>query len=444
MRIIDNAITTLVGEESRSNRLKGILAAPNGSLYGIPFSARRVVKFNPIDKSMTHIGPDFGDGKWHNGAMTDNGVIYCPPSDSHRRGILKIDTKNDTATELDANLLPQQGGGMWMSCAVALDGCIYFMPWNAHRIMKLDPNNNDTISSVGYDLGEGLRKYIGTVVGIDGCVYGIPYHSSRILKYDPINDIISFVGERIIAYFNCTGGALGRDGFIYAIQDSRVLKIDTTNNSHCFVGRSMDGNHRRGRGWLDGILGIDGCIYWPPMDACRTLKYDPHSNQTSLVGRDFGIQRMKWITGALAADGVIYCIPSTASTARKILAIDPLREFSDLMKTHMEEHPEELGFLFRINDTDTASNRTYFDCAVTKFGMQQVLEIVQEHLPPANEVCAVCGLYPFMIAASCQESSLSVIYLLLRQVPFLINRKSNSAVENTNDLKRKRNIEDTI
>ena len=110
----------------------------------------------------------------------------------------------------------------------------------------------------------------------------------------------------------------------------------------------------------------------------------------------------------------------------------------------MEEHPEELGFLFRINDTDTASNRTYFDCAVTKFGMQQVLEIVQEHLPPANEVCAVCGLYPFMIAASCQESSLSVIYLLLRQVPFLINRKSNSAVENTNDLKRKRNIEDTI
>ena len=39
----------------------GFMAAPNGFLYGIPCSARQVAKFNPVDKSITHIGPDFGD-----------------------------------------------------------------------------------------------------------------------------------------------------------------------------------------------------------------------------------------------------------------------------------------------------------------------------------------------------------------------------------------------
>ena len=56
---------------------------------------------------MTRIGPDFGDRwtKWISGAMTANGIIYCPPTDDDR-GILKIDTNTDNVTELDANLLP--------------------------------------------------------------------------------------------------------------------------------------------------------------------------------------------------------------------------------------------------------------------------------------------------------------------------------------------------
>ena len=79
---MDNAITTLVGEELEGGDEKygGNLAAPDGCIYGIPVQARQVSKFNPVDRSMTHIGPDFGGGrKWSSGAMTDNGVIYCPP-----------------------------------------------------------------------------------------------------------------------------------------------------------------------------------------------------------------------------------------------------------------------------------------------------------------------------------------------------------------------------
>jgi len=64
--------------------------------------------------------------------MTDDGVIYCPPSNQFYGILLKIDTNTDDVTELDPDLLPPQkdvdDDDMWMSCAVALDGCIYFMP----------------------------------------------------------------------------------------------------------------------------------------------------------------------------------------------------------------------------------------------------------------------------------------------------------------------------
>ena len=58
---MNNAITTLVGEELEGDEKWGAsLAAPNGSLYGIPDSrARRVAKFNPVDDSLTEIGPEF-------------------------------------------------------------------------------------------------------------------------------------------------------------------------------------------------------------------------------------------------------------------------------------------------------------------------------------------------------------------------------------------------
>ena len=58
-----NAISTLIGEKLHEGIGKywGTVACiNNGCIYGIPLSARRVIKFNPVDKSITYIGPDFG------------------------------------------------------------------------------------------------------------------------------------------------------------------------------------------------------------------------------------------------------------------------------------------------------------------------------------------------------------------------------------------------
>ena len=96
---MSDVITTLVGEELEGGGAKwlGTLAAPNGSVYGTPYNARRVAKFETVSKSMTHIGPDFvGWYKWVSGAITESGIIYCAPHDD--RGILKIDTNTDNVT----------------------------------------------------------------------------------------------------------------------------------------------------------------------------------------------------------------------------------------------------------------------------------------------------------------------------------------------------------
>ena len=78
--------------------------------YGIPYNARRVVKFDPLDKSFTEIGPDLGDGKWSCGVRANTGNIYCAPH-SRDQHILKINTNNGTVETLENVELPETGGG---------------------------------------------------------------------------------------------------------------------------------------------------------------------------------------------------------------------------------------------------------------------------------------------------------------------------------------------
>jgi hypothetical protein len=123
-------------------------------------------------------------------------------------------------------------GGLWASGALAQDNNIYYMPANACWIMRLNPDN-DSLSSVGDDLGEGSnKKYSGTVVGNDDFLYGIPYEATRIVKFDPTNpDTTSTVGEEIEKGwgFDFGNGVLAGDGYIYAVNGaSQVLQIDTT------------------------------------------------------------------------------------------------------------------------------------------------------------------------------------------------------------------------
>jgi hypothetical protein len=387
----------------------------NGFFYGIPFNARRVVKFNPLDKSLTEIGPDLGEGgyKWRFGVRANNGRIYCAPYCANH--ILKIDPIQGTVETLDDIEMPETGNFLWSSGALAPDNHIYYMPAGARRIMRLNPNN-DTLSSVGDDLGEGMFKYFGTVVGKDDCLYGIPNLAPRILKFDPANpDTTSIVGEEAEEGFKCNTGVLCGDGHIYAGNGAgQVLQIDTVNNNYIWIGDPIySGGY--GVGWGDPIIGADKCIYWPPRNANRVLKFDPETQQLpSLVGDDLGEGRFKWQGGALASDGAIYCIPNNA---KQILAIDPFKEFSTTLQTNMPLYPDELGRLF-LKDEEEEWDETFFESSLRKFGGEKVFQLIEECLPLDAEWAGAHNhgnLPPFMVAASCENCAASVVYYLLRR-----------------------------
>jgi hypothetical protein len=381
-------------------------------LHGIPFNARRVVKFNPLDKSLTEIGPDLGEGgyKWKCGVRANTGSIYCAPHCADH--ILKINTNDGTVETLDDIELPETGGGLWESGALASDNSIYYMPYFARRVMKLNPGN-DSLSSVGDDLGEDEGKYSGTVVGNDDFVYGIPDCATRIVEYNPATTDTTTVGRAAWEGFFCGGnGVLAGDGDIYSVNHSgQVLKVDTTNGNYTWIGDKIA--EFVGQGWGDPIIGVDKCIYWPSYNANRVLKFDPETQQLpSLVGDDLG-EGQKWVGGALlATDGAIYCIPSGAT---QILTIDPFKELAMSMQHSINKYPEELGRLF-VKD---GRNETFYYSAVRKFGIEKGFKFLVEECLPSDEEWADSfsgnSLPLFMVAASCENSAVSVIYHLLRR-----------------------------
>jgi len=164
---------------------------------------------------------------------------------------------------------------------------------------------------------------------------------------------------------------LAGDGYIYAANYSgQVLQIDTTNGNYIWIG---DPIHSDSLHWGNAIIGADKCIYWPPLDANRVLKFDPWTQQLpSLVGDDLGGEEEddKWgaADGALATDGVIYCIPFLNVT--QILAIDPFKELTMAMHNNIQQYPEELGRLF-VKDR---CNKTFYNSAVRKFGAEKVFK----------------------------------------------------------------------
>lgn len=67
--------------------------------------------------------------------------------------------------------------------------------------------------------------------------------------------------------------------------------------------------------WNDCVLGSDGRIYGIPYFAESFFKFDPMTNETSLIGANLG--NKKWITAILGRDKKIYGVPYNAKSILK-------------------------------------------------------------------------------------------------------------------------------
>ena len=438
MNTWNSSLTTLVGGfvepifdgEQNLKKIYAVYCNSNNRVYGIPLFGRYIYKFNPDDKSCTTIDIQQieHDLKLVEGVEDGKGCIYCTAiwKERVRRvrtiyGLVKIDTTRDDAVTL---LGPHHFHILCTTRGVlGLDGNIYYIPKRrSGKMLKLN-TDSDTFEHVGQIVENG---YSWACLGKDGCIYGIPHKINTIVKYDPVTIVTSLVGEKYTFPFDCEcNGALAKNGCIYAFSsyNNWILKIDTNEHGEndTFVAWELITNFSIHEGspyhsYGEAIMGLDGCIYWPPLDANLTLKHDPLNGHTSCVGNNFGTLSLKYYGGALAQDGVIYCIPWHAAM---VLAIDPFRVFQETVAYYMERYPERFGCgLFDNNEKGI----TFFDSAINTYGRRGFEAVI--HLLPKPDVLELPNreLYPYVEAALCPNSALSVVYYLLRQAPDMLRQ----------------------
>ena len=101
-----------------------------------------------------------------------------------------------------------------------------------------------------------------------------------------------------------------------------------------------------------------------------------------------------------------------------------LAEFRTTLKTKMAKNAETFGLLFEISNDDgvdryddEGNEITEYQWAIAKFGIDRVIDTIDACVPSNEPTCEGKHLAPFMVAASCQNSALAVIYHLLRKNP---------------------------
>ena len=318
----------------------GVLAA-DGNIYGIPYNATQVLRFDPRTQQATLVGDELPGGyKWRGGVLAADGNIYGIPCNATQ--VLRFDPRTQQATLVGAEL---PGGAKWYGGVLAADGNIYGIPCDATQVLRFDPRTQQA-TLVGAELPGGAKWY-GGVLAADGNIYGIPCNATQVLRFDPRTQQATLVGAELPGGAKWYGGVLAADGNIYGIpcDATQVLRFDPRTQQATLVGDQLPGDYK----WFGGVLAADGNIYGIPWHATQVLRFDPRTQQATLVGAQLPGD-YKWFGGVLAADGNIYGIPCDATQVLR-LALD-LPEATAELVLELDEQSSEYA---RLESDDPAS-----------------------------------------------------------------------------------------
>ncbi len=318
--------------------------AAGGYVYGVPGTARRVLRISVKSGEMDCIGPEFaGKFKWLRGVDIPSSNDYpegcCIALPCNHLSFLKVvpfdaeTGKRDLVYTIVSHLLYDEcaniSGWYYHGGNLASNGWIYCIPANAKRVAKIHPLT-DEVSFIGPSF-EGGQKWYGGIIGIDGCIYGIPHNAQAVLKIDPSSDEVTLLegthqplhegrwkwhgglraGHKIIGFPNNSDHVLVIDclkSTVYTVGGSNLLK----SGRHRIP---QDGRYK----YLGGALTSDGRVaYLFPCDAERVLRIDIGSDQLSLVGPDLLDGENKFQNGFCGRDGCLYGIPQRAMGVLRI------------------------------------------------------------------------------------------------------------------------------
>ena len=193
---------------------------------------------------------------------------------------------------------------------------VYGIPLTANRDLKFNPTDKSS-APIEPDLGDRY-KYDGGTEDEKGCIYCTPHdcwNTRGMLKIETNTDNVTILDARppeeeegqhntgTGRYFKWTKGALGLDGNIYFMPmdfASPILKLNTDTDTFESVGDELGEGQYSGR-YCWAVRCIDGCIYGIPNMSNHIVKYDPVSQVTSCVGKkhtrhfNFGGNGQRWV-----------------------------------------------------------------------------------------------------------------------------------------------------
>jgi len=161
---------------------------------------------------------------------------------------------------------------------------------------------------------EGDEKWCGIVKGKDNCLYCLPCDAKQLLKIDPSNDETTLVGEEHFGNGKWRNGFAHGD-FIYGIpfEANKFLKYNIKTETSEFVGDDFGDRYAK---WMSGAVADDGCLYCFPYGHERIVKFNPIDDTTICVGEE--IEGGGKFSGTIKGkNGCLYGIPFVATRVAK-------------------------------------------------------------------------------------------------------------------------------
>lgn len=171
---------------ANTEKFRGGVVGPDGNIYCIPSSARRVLRFNPFTNVVQQSSTIDVSG-YQGGALASNGNIYMVPKTTDNIGV--IDTSNFTVskittyTTLNGTTANISSIGLssqkFYSAVSAPNGLIYCIPEGGNVWLTINPATNTATQIASFGGSDG---FAGAALAPNGKIYVGPLNAN----YAPI------------------------------------------------------------------------------------------------------------------------------------------------------------------------------------------------------------------------------------------------------------------
>jgi len=178
----------------------------DGIIYGYPSNSETLLKVTPCKYITGQVDDDENHGviveelpilysnesdrkrryKWGGGCRDEKGNTFAAPDNAQT--VLRIDGKTGEATTFGK---VQSGQGKYQGAVLGNDGNIYCVPANAETVLKIVPKTME-LETFG-KIPKGREKFQGGFIASDNNIYCVPEHASAILKINPTAKEVEFI-----------------------------------------------------------------------------------------------------------------------------------------------------------------------------------------------------------------------------------------------------------